>query len=132
MKLRWTLLFYSTLAALIGVSWIAHNLTINLFSMMTVSVIGMLAGCGVAFYAMTKNVPEKWPAAIVLVCASPMALDVFQWIGDVAVLIRFMGLPILVMALGAIATATASTAILVMKPPTPPREPQVAPARVVD
>lgn len=132
MKLRWTVLFYSTLAALIGMSWIAHTLDISLFSLMTASLLGMLAACVVAFFAMVKNIPEKWPAAIVLVCASPMALDVLKWIGNLAVFVRYVGPSILLVAGGAIGTAVVSISILALKPPAPPREPPVAPARVVD
>lgn len=132
MKVRWTILFYSTLAALIGVSWLAHNFHISLISLVSASILGMLVGCGVAFYAMVKNVPEKWPAAIVLVCASPMALDTLQWIDDMPLLFRLVGFSIVLMGLGAVATAATAVAILALKPPAPPREPPVAPARVVD
>jgi hypothetical protein len=131
MKLRWTILFYSTLAALAGVSWIAHSLDIGLRSLMTASLVGMIAACGVAFFAMIRAVPDKWPAAIVLVCASPMALDVVQWIDDLGVMFRFLGPSIVLMTAGAVATAVASVAILVAKPPAPPRQPPVAPARAL-
>ena len=132
MKLRWTLLFYSTLAALIGMSWIAHTLDISLLSLMTMSLLGMLLGCVTAFLAMIRNIQDKAPAAVVLICAGPMALDVLKWIGDLAVFVRYVGPSILLVAGGAIGTAVVACSILVMKPPTPPREPPVAPARVVD
>lgn len=132
MKLRWTILFYSTLAALIGMSWIAHSLNISLLSLITMSLLGMLLGCGVAFFAMIRDVHDKWPAAIILICAGPMALDVLKWIGDLAVFVRYVGPSILLVAGGAVGTAVASVSILVLKPPTPPRQPPVAPARVVD
>ncbi|HUS33004.1 MAG TPA: hypothetical protein VMZ53_31090 [Kofleriaceae bacterium] len=131
MKRRWTVLFYCALGSLIGMSWLAKSLDISLGSFWGVSLMGMIAASGVAFFAMWRNVPDKWPAAIVLTCAGPMILDVLRTIRELPMILRFFGPSIALVVIGAVATAGVSIAILVMQPPRP-AAPPVAPARVVD
>jgi len=131
MKRRWSVLFWSALAALIGLSWLAKSFGV-LVTELGVSLFGMVAATAIAFLAMVKGFRQKWPAATVLVCAAPMALQVFRLLPDIALIIRYFGPPFAVIILGTIATVASAVAILTMLPPKPPQPPPVAPARVVE
>ena len=131
-KRRWTVLFYSALASLVGLSWLAKSLDISITSFVGVAVLGMLAATGTAFAAMIRNIREKWPAAVVLTCSGPMVLDAIQWIDDLPYIVRYFGPSFGLMTAGALATAVTAIYILVSQPPRPPPGPTVAPARVVD
>jgi len=116
MKRRWSILFYCALASLIGVSWVARSLGISLVSFVSLSLVGMIAATITAFLALVRDIRDKWPAAIVLVCASPMILDSLQWVRDLPTMVSYFGPSIAVMLLGAIATAAASIIILAARP----------------
>jgi hypothetical protein len=131
-KRRWTLLFYSALGCLIGLSWLAKSLEISLGSFMGVSLLGMLGATVMAFVAMIRDIREKWPAAVVLTCAGPMVLDSLKWIDDLPFILRYFGPSFGLMTAGALATAATAVFVLVSQPPKPPPGPTVAPARVVD
>ena len=132
MKRRWTVLFYATLASLVGISWLAKSLGISLGSFMGFSLLGMIAACVMAGVALMKNIPEKWPAAVVLACAAPMVMDTVGSIDNLTFILRYFGASFGLMVAGALATAAASIYILAAPLPRPPPGPQVAPARVVD
>jgi hypothetical protein len=131
-KRRWSILFWCALASLIGMSWLANSLGISLGSFMGVSLIGMVLATVMAFGAMVRNISDKWPAAIVLVCAGPMILDAFRMIGQLSAIVRFFGPSFAVVMAGALATGGTSILILALPLPAPPPQPRVAPARVVD
>ena len=132
MKRRWTILFYCSLASLVGISWVARSFNLPLGSLLNFALVGMIAATAMAFFAMIRNIHDKWPAAVVLICAGPMVLDAMQVLGDLLFIIRAFGGSVVLVVVGAVATAATSTWILMAQPPRPAPEPQVAPARVVD
>ncbi|HSD87973.1 MAG TPA: hypothetical protein VLB44_10685 [Kofleriaceae bacterium] len=132
MKRRWSVLFWSSLASLIGLSWLASSFGIGLSTLISGALVGMVIATALAFIAMVKDLDRKWPAAVALICAGPMAIEVLKAVPDVAMIIRFLGAPFALIMLGTIATVASAVAILTMAPPKPPEPPPVAPARVID
>lgn len=126
------ILFYCALAALIGISWLAKNLGVSLGSFMGFSLLGMIAACVMAGVAMVRNIPEKWPAAVVLACAAPMTMDTVGFLDNLGFIFQYFGASFALMVAGALATAGTSIFILLTEAPRPPAGPQVAPARLVD
>jgi hypothetical protein len=116
----------------VGLSWLARSFGISLTALVGISLIGMVAASAVAFFAMIKDIRQKWPAAVVLVCAGPMALDVLRSLPDVVVAIRYLGISFGVSVAGTIATVGMAISIVAKPIPDPPPSPPVAPARVVD
>ena len=132
MKPRWTVLFWCVLATLIGFAWLAARFGLNLTSLMNVGLFGMIAGSILSFIAMTKAMRVKWPAAITLACAGPMALDVLRSLPDLPMFISYIGIPGVLVFGGTIATVTVAVVILAMPIPHPPKDDPVPAARVVD
>src|SRR5687768_15183140 len=130
MKARWSVLFWTALACLAGMSWVATTFGMHLTELMNVGLVGMIIAAGVAFYAMVKAMPQKWPAIAVLVCAAPFALDAARALPQIFFFIEY---PSIILAIvGNLATVIVAIAILVMQVPEPPPPPPIAPARVVD
>lgn len=132
MKRRWSVLFWSALASLIGLSWFASSFGVGITALISASLVGMVAATVIAFYAMVREIRAKWPAAVVLACAGPMAINVLQSLPDLAMLIKIIGMSFALIAFGTIATVAASVRILTRPLPQPPPPPPVAPARVVE
>ena len=131
-KRRWSLLFWLSLTTLIGVSWLASTFGMDMMSLLTVGMIGAVAAAIVAFFAMIRNVQQKWPAAVVLICAGPFGLDTIRALTDIAMLVNVIGVSILLVVLGNLGTIAYAIVVLASRPPAPPPAPPVAPARVVD
>lgn len=131
MKPRWTVLFYSSLATLIGVAWLTRSFGLGYSFWLNVGLVGMILATGCAFYALIRGVRQKWPAAAVLILAAPMGIDMMKSLRYVPEMIRWVGLSPVLMVLGTLSTLVTAIAILAMKTPPIPHDP-VAPARVVD
>ena len=132
MKRRWSVLFWCSLAALIGVSWLAARFGMSLTSMMSIGLIGMICACAIAFFAMVRAIPAKWPAALVLVGAAPATIDMGRLLPHMTLIVRYFGGAGVLLVTGTLATTLSALVILAAKPPPPPEPPPVAPARVVD
>jgi hypothetical protein len=91
----------------------------------------MIIATAVAFFAMIRDVRQKWPAAVALICAGPMALDMLGTLPHTVAILRVIGLPFFLMSVGTIATVIRAVVILARPVPNPPLPPPVAPARVV-
>jgi hypothetical protein len=131
MKRRWAILFWCSLSTLIGLSWMAAQFGASIWGMLNAALVGMIAAAAIAFFAMQNATHAKWPAALVLLCAAPMAIQMLN-IGDyVRVLVDFYGISAILLLGGTLATAVAALWILVTPLAAPP-EPSIAPARVVD
>ncbi len=132
MKPRWTILFWCTLASLVGTSWMASRFGVSMSVFLNVQWGGLLAAAVVAFVAMIRVSEAKWPAALILLLVAPIGLEVLRALPDLGVVIDFIGVPGVVMLVGVIATAVAAVWILVAAVPSPPPPPPVPEARVVD
>jgi len=130
-KPRWTTLFYCALSALVGVAWLAQKFEMSLLSWLNVQLVGMIGASIVAFFAMIRNVDQKWPAAVALVCAAPMGIATLQFLPNLGGLLQFIGGAGLLFIGGAIATIAVAIGILAMPAP-PRREDPLARARVVE
>src|SRR5262245_26155414 len=111
------------LATLIGVAWLIQRWDLLLASWINIQLLGMIAATGVAFGAMVKDVRARWPAAVVLVCAAPMSQALLKPLLDLPGIIRYVGLPGLLMILGSIATMGVACFILIAKVPPIPADP---------
>jgi hypothetical protein len=123
MRGRWTLLFYMAIAALVGVAWLARSFGGSLTSWINLQMLGMIAASVIAFVAMIRNVRERWPAAVALICAAPMAEMLSRALLDVPWLIGYLGLPGILMIGGSVATIAVAIYILIAKVPPKPSEP---------
>jgi hypothetical protein len=120
---RWTLLFYMAVATLVGVAWLARRFDSSLASWINIQMLGMIAASGIAFVAMIRNIRERWPAAVALICAAPMAEMLSRALLDVPWLIQYLGLPGVLMIGGSVATIGVALFILIAKVPPKPSDP---------
>jgi len=130
MRARWRLLFWISLGALIGLAWVAQTFHAPLWGFVNVPFLGMVAAAAVAFYAMVTATAEKWPALVVLVCAVPMALDLFRALSAWAYFIGTVGIPAALFLAGSSGTIGVAVYILVVPPAKPPPEEPIARAQV--
>ncbi len=131
MKRRYTILFFIALSPLIGMSWLGSTLGFSMWSM-HLGTIGMVVGAAAAGYAAFCATTRKWPAVLALVTTLPMLPGDIQALGDLGYFMETIGLSIVLVFVGSLATAVAALVVTVLPVPPLPREPQVAPARVVD
>ncbi len=134
MKRRYTVLFFVALSPLIGLSWLAAQWDLSVWSLIRgVGMFGMLLAAAAAGYALVTKRNDKLWAIVAAVASVPNALQMFdvfsalRWLMDDRV-----GVAILLISLGSIATLATAIVVSVLPPPRPPQDPQVAPARVVD
>jgi hypothetical protein len=132
MKRRWAILFWCSLSTLIGLSWMIAQYGATLWSEMNAGLVGQIVACAVAFFAMQRATPGKWPAAVASLCVAPMTLELLG-LGDyLRVLVECYGISAILMIGGTLATAVTTFWILLSPLAAPPAPPPVAPARVVD
>jgi hypothetical protein len=131
-KRRWAILFWTSLSALIGMSWMVAQFGGSLWSTLNFSLVGLICASAIAFVAMQRSTQAKWPAGIALACTAPMALQLLQIGRYVRVLVDYYGTSAILLLGGTAATAAVAIWILVTPLVAPPRSPPIAPARVVD
>jgi hypothetical protein len=131
-KRLWVPLCWVSLATLVGVAWFAVRWGVSLSSLLDVGMVGMAGACVLAFHAMIRRVRAKWPAALALACAGPMTLHAIDAIAYLPTLVRYLGLPIVLVYGGTFATVLVSIKILARPLPVPPQAEPVPVARVVD
>jgi hypothetical protein len=132
MKRRWAILFWTSLSALIGMSWMVAQFGATLWSTLNFSLVGLICASAIAFIAMQCSTQVKWPAGVALACTAPMALQLLQIGRYVRVLVDYYGTSAILLLGGTAATAAVAIWILVTPLVAPPRSPPIAPARVVD
>jgi hypothetical protein len=123
---RWLRLAFGCVCSLVGVFWLVLRYReVEILGLLAIQVAGLVIGCGIAMWAVVKRSPRRWPAAVVLVCAAPMAQLVLRPIilEDLSELDKSA----LLMVLGSLITVIGAVVILLAKSPTPPADP-VAPA----
>jgi hypothetical protein len=123
---RWLRLAFGTLCSLLGVFWEAMRYReLDIVWLLAIQIGGLAIGCGIAMVAVVKRTPRRWPAAVVLVCAAPMAQLVLRPV-VISALYRLDQASML-MVLGSIITVIGALIILFAKPP-PAAGDRVAPA----
>ena len=130
MRARWRLLFWIALGALVGLSWVAQRMGAPMLGMVNVPFLGMVVAAIVAFSAMITGVREKWPAAVVLACWIPMALDIVRALRVLEYFFHDVGLPAVLFIGGGAATCAVATWILVTPIPAPPPDDPIARAEL--
>jgi hypothetical protein len=130
MRARWRLLFWIVLGSLIGLSWVAQRMGAPMWGLVNVPFIGMVVAAVVAFFAMVTTAEDRWPAAVVLACWIPTALDLLRATIILPYFIREVGAPAALFLGGSVATFVQALYILFARPPEPPREDPIARAEL--
>ncbi|CAN5171758.1 hypothetical protein BH11MYX1_BH11MYX1_18520 [soil metagenome] len=131
MRARWRLLFWASLIALVGLSWVAQRYGAHLLGLLTLPVVGMIVGMIVAFVAMVRSSEARGPAWIVLACWIPAGADLIRALGWLGKLVEADGIAAVLLIAGTVATFGLGLWIAVAAPVAAKRDP-IAPARVVD
>ena len=132
MTARWTFLFFASLTPLIGLSWLASKIGYSLWQMFSLSLVGMVAAAAAASYAVVRVPHAKWPAIVAFVASLPMGVDMVQVIPSFGDIYDLLGVPFVLIVFGALGTMFIALAVIVSTLPPAPKDPAVAPARVVD
>jgi hypothetical protein len=123
MRGRWRLLFWISLAALIGIAWLAQRFGASLWQLLNFQLLGMILGSAVAFLAMVSASRARWFAWIVLVCWSPMAVDLVRLLEHTVDFAREEDMPAVLFLIGGMLTPIVALWIALAPMPAPPSEP---------
>ena len=121
-------MFGCALGALIGFAWLAQRFDSSWSRWLNVQLAGMIIACGIAFLAAATQTRQRWPAAIALGCALPMAWAVLARGISVHDLVEYLGAPGALMIGGSAATVAAALYVLCAPPPAIPVD-RIPPAR---
>lgn len=130
MRARWRLLFWVSLASLIGLSWVAQVFGASLLGLMTLPVLGMIAGCTTAFVAMVHATDQRWPAWVVLVCWLPQGVDLLHAFDFISLFVERAGAGAVLFFAGAAATLVTAVWIGLARVPPPPKADPIARAEL--
>ena len=115
---RWLKLAFSTMFSIVGLVWtVTHYAGISQLWAYLLQLLGLLGGTGVALGALVRRTQRRWPAAVVLVCAAPMAQLVLRL--DILRAALHFHAPVVMLALGSIGTLAVGLIILFTPQPTP-------------
>ena len=89
---------------------------------MNLQLLGMVGASGLAFGAMVKDSRDRRLAAAALVCAAPMGQALYSSFSVLPELLRFTGVPGLLMLAGSAGTIGVAIYILAVRPPPPPED----------
>jgi len=131
MRARWRVLFWVSLASLIGLSWVAQAFGASMLGFLSFPVICMIAGSIVAFVAMIKNYESTWPAWLVLTCWLPQGMDTVRAFGFLSFFIQRAGAGSILFFGGSALTFAIALWIAVAAPPKPPVPEPIARAELV-
>lgn len=130
MRARWRLLFWVSLASLIGLSWVAQAFGASMLGFMSFPVLCMIGGCAVAFGAMIRTHDSTWPAWLVLACWLPQGMDTVRAFGFLSFFIQRAGLGSILFFGGSALTFGIALWIAVTPPPEPPAPDAIARAEL--
>jgi hypothetical protein len=130
-KPRWTVLFYSSVTALVGVSWLMQKFGLGYSIWLSAGLGGMVLATACAMFALVRNVRAKWPAAAVLILAAPMGVDMVKSLPVLRAALTWFGIGGVLMVVGTMATLASAIGILAMALPPAPTD-RIASARVLD
>jgi hypothetical protein len=129
---RWKFLASSSLASVVGISWLLLREGAPASAWASIEMIGMALCAGIGLFAFGRRYPKKWPAAVALVGAAPMAQNVLLNFPLSMELVIHFGAAYLMFIAGSVAAVVAAVLILASRPPPPPADHEVvARARVV-
>jgi hypothetical protein len=132
MKRRYTVLFFVALSPLIGLSWFAAQYNTSIWMFRSLGIYGLIVAAIAGLYALVRHSTSKGPAIVAAVASALMTLQTLPHIAAYLRVALDLGWPLLIAILGTPATFATALAISVLPLPAPPKDPQVAPARVVD
>jgi len=122
---RWMGLAFSTMLSLAGMLWSALRYGPEVLTQEIVLVAGLVIATGVALVALGRRSQSRWPAAVVLICAAPIAQPMLR-VGTLLSLAwvdaRELAIGI-VLAVGSIATVVTAFTILFAKRPSQAPDP---------
>ncbi len=104
MRARWRLLFWASLTALVGLSWVAQRYGAHLLGLLTMPVIGMLVGTLVAFVAMVRSSQSRGPAWLALACWLPAGADLVRALSWIGAFVAADGIAALLLIAGTVST----------------------------
>jgi hypothetical protein len=130
MRARWRLLFWVSLASLIGLSWVASAFGASTLGLLSFPVLCMIAGSIVAFVAMVASYDQRWPAWLVLACWIPHAMDTLRAFGFLRFFIERAGVGSVLFFGGGAATLAVALWIGLSEPVKPPEPDPIARAEL--
>lgn len=113
---RWLKLAFSTMLSMAGLLW-AHCTGIATIGAYQLQTLGLVIATSLAVAVRFQCTHRRWPAAVVLVCAAPMAQLVLRL--DVLRAALALYPPAVLLALGSIGTLAVGLIILFTPQPTP-------------
>jgi hypothetical protein len=122
----WQWLAGCSLVSLAGIAWLIARVGAPASAWGAIEMLGMVASAGIGIAAALASHAKKWPAAVALACALPMAQNIVLAFPTTMELMLHLGVPYLMFLLGAIGAVAASIAALVMRPPRPEEDEVVA------
>jgi uncharacterized membrane protein len=122
MRTRWRILFGCALVALIGFAWLAQRFGSSWSSWLNGQLAGLIVTCVIGFLGAATQTRKRWPAAVALVCAAPMAWAVLVPGISLNDLLEYLGAPGALMIGGSAATIAVALYVLVATPPPIPVE----------
>jgi hypothetical protein len=128
---RWEWLAGTSLVSLVGIAgmWMKFGWPASAWA--SIEVIGMILCTIIGVVAAARTYPRKWPAAVALICAAPMAQNILISFPLTMELVLHLGVTYLLFLGGAVGAVVVAVAILVMRPPVAPTDEIVARARAM-
>ena len=113
---RWLRLALGTMCSLVGLIWaaVAYG-SPELLWLFGIQIAGLVAAMVIALGAAVRRTPQRWPAAVALICAAPMAQIVLRR-GVIRAVLELDRISAFVVV-GSVLTVIAALIILVAKPP---------------
>jgi hypothetical protein len=125
MRTRWRNLFCFSLLALLGNLWLNASFHWSWDSWTNAPILGLVAAAGLAIGAAVTDTRKRWPAAVALVCLAPFGQFLYSVISEseVSAILRFIGMPGVLIIAGSAGALCIAIHILVVPPPPPPIDP---------
>jgi cytochrome bd-type quinol oxidase subunit 2 len=123
MRIRWRTLFCFSLLALLGNVWLNASFHWSLASWVNAPILGLLAAAGVALAAAITDTRKRWPAAVALVCLAPFGQFLYHVISELPSILRFLGMPGVLILTGSAGALCMAIHILVVAPAPAPIDP---------
>ncbi|HWO23452.1 MAG TPA: hypothetical protein VNO30_32145 [Kofleriaceae bacterium] len=117
MRQRWEWLVACSVVSLVGIGWLLARIGAPADAWPAIEIAGMVLCAVVAIAAHLRGAAKKWPAAVALACALPMAQNLVLSFPLTMELMLRSGVPYLLFLVGAVGAVAAAIAILVARPP---------------
>jgi hypothetical protein len=123
MRTRWRNLFCFSLLALLGNLWFDASFRWSWESWINAPILGVLAAAGLALTAAVTDTRKRWPAGVALVCLAPFGQILYSVISELPSILRFLGMPAVLILAGAVGALCIAIHILVVPPSPAPLDP---------